>query len=325
MHESAGVDPVLPDGAADRPWIGRTGYRVRGTRSVAGFCWWMGLLPGPLLVAAAGAGPDLHSSTVSRASTGHVEAEAGLASDDGAIGVEGPLLVRAAVAVVDLYSGARCLGMARHVEALVAVYLQLTIGQGGPLLVCAAGAVPYLQQRPVGCGRPWHIQAAVRSHSPQDPSRTAATAATPAGATTATPAVLEAVETGLVGDAQREVGATAIERGDRARCIKAGTRTLRLGRLLDAHPQNRAHTQAAHRVGEGVEVGDVVGAVPGSVVVHSGVHRHAEFGQDRPTGVSAQAALEAGHPVRLGGMGLSAQGVHVDRQQGAVQPRVATH
>ncbi|HEY5003349.1 MAG TPA: hypothetical protein VII61_09365, partial [Ktedonobacteraceae bacterium] len=139
-------------------------------------CWMMGLLPGPLLVAAACAGPDLHCCAVGGAAAGHVEAEAGLATDDGAVGVEGPLLVRAAVAVPDLHPGARRRGVTRDVEALVAVHLQLTVGQGGPLLVRAAVAVPDVQERAVGRSRPWHIQAPVRAHSPQDRARTATAA-----------------------------------------------------------------------------------------------------------------------------------------------------
>ena len=88
-----------------------------------------GLLPGPLLVAAAVAGPDLHGGAVGGASPGHVEAETGPATNDGAVGVEGPLLVAAAVAVLDLHPGARRRGEARHVEALVAIHLQFPIGQ----------------------------------------------------------------------------------------------------------------------------------------------------------------------------------------------------
>ena len=103
-----------------------------------------------------------------------------------------------------------------------------------------------------------------------------------------TPAVLEPVEAGLVGDAQREVGAAALQRGDRARGVKARTGALRLGGVLDADPQDRAHAQVAHGVGERVQVGDVVGAVPGPVVVHAGVHRHAELGEHRAAGVPAQ-------------------------------------
>ncbi len=104
----------------------------------------MELLPGPLLVAAAVAGPDPHCGAVSGASASHVEAETGPDTNDGAVGVEGPLLVAATVAGPDLHSRARRRGEAWHVEALVAVHLQLTIGQGGPLLVRAAVAVPDL-------------------------------------------------------------------------------------------------------------------------------------------------------------------------------------
>ena len=116
------------------------------------------LLACPLLVAGAATGPDVHSGAVSGASSDHIEAEAGLAPNDAAIGVEGPLLVRAAVAVIDLHPGARRRSVARHVKALVAVDLQLAIGQGSPLLIRAAVTVPDLQQRAVGCGRSWHVQ-----------------------------------------------------------------------------------------------------------------------------------------------------------------------
>ena len=285
----------------------------------------MGLLPGPLLVAAAGAGPDLHRGAVGGSGAGHVEAEAGSAADDSAVRVEGPLLVRAAVAVVDLHPGARRRGMAWHVEALVAVHLQLTVGQGGPLLVGAAGAVPDLQQGPVGRGRPWHVQAPVRAHSPQYPGRTPTTTATTTAAVVGqAPAVLEPVETGLVGDAQGEVGATAVQRRDRAGGVLTRARAGRLAGRLDTGPQDRAHTQAAHRVGEGVQVGDVVGVVvPGPVVVDASVHRHAELGQHCAAGVPAQASLEAGHPPGLSGVSLPAERVHVDREQGAIQAGVA--
>ena len=136
----------------------------------------MGLAPSPLLVAAPVAGPDLHGGAVGGAGPGHVEAETGPATNDGAVGVEGPLLVAAPVAVVDLHPGARRRGEARHVEALVAVHLQFPVGQQGPLLVCPAVAVPDLQQRAVGCGHPWHVQTPIGAHTSQDPGRTAATA-----------------------------------------------------------------------------------------------------------------------------------------------------
>jgi hypothetical protein len=63
----------------------------------------MGLLPRPVLVAAAVAGPDLYCGAVGGASAGHIEAEARSRSDDGAVGVEGPLLVGTIVAVPDLH------------------------------------------------------------------------------------------------------------------------------------------------------------------------------------------------------------------------------
>src|SRR4051794_31365291 len=108
------------------------------------------LLPRPLLVAAACAVPDLHGGAVGGAGVCHVEAQAGLAADDGAVCVEGPLLVGAAVAVPDLHPGARGPGVAGDVEALVAVHLQGAVGQGGPSLVRSAVAVPDRQLCAVG-------------------------------------------------------------------------------------------------------------------------------------------------------------------------------
>ncbi|HEY0752417.1 MAG TPA: hypothetical protein VGD98_00440 [Ktedonobacteraceae bacterium] len=105
-------------------------------------------MAGPLLVIGAVTGPDLHRGTVG----GHIEAEAGLATDDGAVSVEVPQLVAAAVAVIDLYPGACRCGVAWYVKALVALDLQFAVGEGGPLLIATAVAVPDVQQRAVGCG-----------------------------------------------------------------------------------------------------------------------------------------------------------------------------
>jgi hypothetical protein len=74
----------------------------------------MGLAPGPLLIATAVAGLDVHGGVVCGASAGHVEAETGPVPNDGAVGVEGPLLVRATVAVPDLHPGARRLIRITH-------------------------------------------------------------------------------------------------------------------------------------------------------------------------------------------------------------------
>src|SRR5205823_4520739 len=52
----------------------------------------------PLLVCVTVAGPDVDRGVVGGAVGGDVEAEAGLDSDDGCVGVDPPLLVRAAVA-----------------------------------------------------------------------------------------------------------------------------------------------------------------------------------------------------------------------------------
>src|SRR5579875_2987222 len=81
------------------------------------------LLPGPLLVGAAVAGPDLDRSAVGGACPGHIETQTGLNADDGAVGVEVPLLVSATVAVPDLHAGASSGGVIGHVETLVAVDL----------------------------------------------------------------------------------------------------------------------------------------------------------------------------------------------------------
>src|SRR5919198_1282828 len=56
------------------------------------------LSKGPLLVAAAAAGPQLDLCAVGGAGAGDVQAQSGLDTGDGAVRVEGPLLVGAAVA-----------------------------------------------------------------------------------------------------------------------------------------------------------------------------------------------------------------------------------
>jgi hypothetical protein len=97
---------------------------MRGTWSETGFCCgMMGLLPGPLLIVAADAGPDLYCGAVGGAAATHVEAEAGLATDDGAVCVEGPLLVRSAITVPDRHLAARRRSVVQHVKTLVAVDL----------------------------------------------------------------------------------------------------------------------------------------------------------------------------------------------------------
>src|ERR1700730_12806866 len=134
------------------------------------------LLPGPVLVAAAVTGPDLHRGSVRGARAGHVQAEPGAAADDRPVGVEVPLLVGATGAVRYVHPGARGRGIAGDIKALAAVDLQFAVRQGGPLLVGAAVAVPYLQQGPVGRGPAGHIQAPVRADAAQHGTGTAATA-----------------------------------------------------------------------------------------------------------------------------------------------------
>ena len=153
-----------------------TGYRVGGTWSMTGQGGqMMGLLTRPLLIAGTITGPDFYSRAVGGASTSHVEAEAGLTTNNRPIGVEGPLLVRSVIAVPDLYPGSRRCGMIGHVQALVAIHLQLSIRQCAPLLVRSTVAVPDIQQRAIGRGQPWHIQAAVRSNPAQHPARPTST------------------------------------------------------------------------------------------------------------------------------------------------------
>jgi hypothetical protein len=82
-----------------------------------------GLIASPLLIGTAVAGPDLDSSAVGGASAGDIETEAGLATNDGAIGVEGPLLIGTSVAVPDFHTRARSGGVIGYVEALVAIDL----------------------------------------------------------------------------------------------------------------------------------------------------------------------------------------------------------
>src|SRR5579875_2049011 len=137
----------------------------------------MRLLPGPLLVGAAIAGPDLDRSAVGGACPGHIETQTGLNADDGAVGVEVPLLVSATVAVPDLHAGASSGGVIGHVETLIAVDLQLTVGEVGPLLIGAAVAVPDLQQGAIGGGQIGDIQAAIGPHAAQD-SRASTAAST---------------------------------------------------------------------------------------------------------------------------------------------------
>src|SRR5258708_28060023 len=153
-----------------------------------------GLLPGPLLVAAAVASPDIHRGSVRGARADHVQAESRFAADDGAVGVEGPLLVGAAITVPDVHPGACGPGVAGDIEALAAVDLQLTARQVVPLLVGGAAAVPDIEQGPVGRDLVGHVQAPVGADAAQQhaAARTAAVVAADP------PAVLEAVKPGLV-------------------------------------------------------------------------------------------------------------------------------
>src|SRR5579883_988100 len=85
--------------------------------------WADGLLPGPFLVAAAIAGPDLHRGAVGGTRPGHIKTETGLAAHHGAISVEIPLLVGAAVAVPDLHPRACRGGVIGHIQAFIAIHL----------------------------------------------------------------------------------------------------------------------------------------------------------------------------------------------------------
>src|SRR5690349_17952031 len=116
-------------------------------RPMAWAVWMRGLLPGPLLVAAAVTGPDLYRGAIGGARPGYIQAETRLPTHHGAIGVEIPLLVGPPVAVPDLHPRARGCGVVGDIEALIAVHLQLAVGQRGPLLVGPPVAVPDLQQR----------------------------------------------------------------------------------------------------------------------------------------------------------------------------------
>src|SRR6185437_6550040 len=71
----------------------------------------------PLLVAAAVAGPQLDQRAVGGAGPGHVQAQPGLDTGDGAVGVDGPLLVRAAVARPDVQLSTRGGTEVGHVQA----------------------------------------------------------------------------------------------------------------------------------------------------------------------------------------------------------------
>src|SRR5579883_2644415 len=83
--------------------------------------WTDGLLPGPFLVAATVAGPDLHRGAVGGTRPGHIKTETRLAANNGPIGVQVPLLIGPAVAVPDLHPGSRCRSVVGDVEALVAI------------------------------------------------------------------------------------------------------------------------------------------------------------------------------------------------------------
>src|SRR5207302_8369298 len=102
------------------------------------------LVPGPPLVAAAVARPQLDQRAVAGACPTPVEAEPRLGAGDRAVSVEVPLLVGRAVTRPDIRLGAGAGALAVGVQARAAVDPQLTRGGRRPLLVGAAVAVPQL-------------------------------------------------------------------------------------------------------------------------------------------------------------------------------------
>src|SRR5579884_554893 len=109
----------------------------------------MGSTARPLLIATTVAGPDLDGGAVGGALPGHIQTQPGLHPNHRAIAVEGPLLVRPPVAVPDLHTSTCRPVVVEHVEALVAIDLQLAVGERRPLLVAAPIAVPDVQERAV--------------------------------------------------------------------------------------------------------------------------------------------------------------------------------
>ena len=230
----------------------------------------------------------------------------------------------ATVAVPDLHPGARGRGVARDVEALVAVDLQLAVGQAGPLLVRRRRCSP----RSAAACR-WSWPALARPGTGSSPRRAGPRPyrrhrrPPPALLVRPQPYWSRSSPDWLVMLSERLVplpfsdviAQDAFSQGPGPSVWVA---------CLTPSPQDRAHAQAAHGIGDRVEVGDVVGAVLGAVVVDAGVHRDAELGQHGAAGVAAQVVLEVGDPARLGGVRVAEHAVDVDRQQGAAQARVGT-
>src|SRR5690242_7031203 len=98
----------------------------------------------PLLVGAAVAGPEDDLRAVGRTGGVGVQAESGLHTGDGAVGVDVPLLVGLSVAVPDDDGGAVGGAPVAGVEALGAIDRQLFAGRGRPALHGAAPAVVQL-------------------------------------------------------------------------------------------------------------------------------------------------------------------------------------
>src|SRR5207302_10233934 len=108
---------------------------------------------GPFLGWLGGAGGQLNQGAVGGGGVGEVEAQSGLDSFDGAVGVDLPLLVGLAVAVPDDGFGSGCGALAVGVEAshaVAGVDGEFAGGGVGPGLVGSGVAVPDLQ---LGAGR----------------------------------------------------------------------------------------------------------------------------------------------------------------------------
>src|ERR1700726_157451 len=128
---------------------------------------------GPLLVAAAVAGPQVELGAVGGVEIRVVQALAGGGVDQfPVLGL--PLLVAAAVAVPQLDGGAVVVVGAGDVHAL-AVDLQGAVGFGGPGLVGAPVAVPHLDLGAVGGGQPVVVDALARVDARRDRASAPAT------------------------------------------------------------------------------------------------------------------------------------------------------
>jgi len=75
------------------------------------------------------------------------------------------------------------------------------------------------------------------------------------------------------------------------------------GCLLEADPQDRAHAQATHGIGDPYRYDRSLFTILGAVVVGTrGSSGRPKLGQHCAAGVAAQGVLEVSDPARLGGV-----------------------